>query len=49
LKTEHEVKLDRTPVSICGSKLKVRKERADVGELLRPEPIGLVVQKCTID
>ena len=52
MKMEHEVKLDRTEMSMirwmCGLTLKERKKNAELRELFGWEPVSLVIKKGSL-
>jgi len=49
MKVEHELKLNRTEVSMirwmCGVKLNLRKKNEELRELLGLEPVSLMIKK----
>ena len=52
MKVEHELKMNRTEMSmirwICGVKLNERKKCEELGELLRLEPVSLMIKKSRL-
>jgi len=52
MKVEHELKLNRTEMSMirwmCGVKLNERKKSEELSELLRLEPVSLMIKKSRL-
>ena len=52
MKVEHELKVNRTEMSMirwmCGDKLNERKKSKELRELLRLEPVSLMIKKSRL-